>query len=254
MTTNLNTALLLRIAVVSVAVATLSALTTGCDSSEPEPSPTPAASSAATSETTAAPVDDAARFIDDATKSVTMLRTTHIDFTSVGIDDLLVTSYAADVTTDPAVASRGSASIKINGEYTQSDFYTADGNLWIAGSDSTYIDTGTASGKFDPAVLLDPSRGIGSIVAATTDPVIDAAPSQVNYQDTIKITGTIPAAVATVLVPETSFAGADQLPITLWVDPAEQHTLVQVLILAGEGSVSFRVSPARPFTTPPPAG
>lgn len=242
-----------RIAAVAVASTAVVALSSGCGPSDPTPvaSATPTAEAVSEPAQNGADTVDVKQLLDDAGKSARILRSVSVQFSTTNIEDLLAKSYAAEVTTSPAVAARGSANLKINGKYSQTDFHTNAGNLWIKGADGKFTNAGTARGKFDPAVLLDPERGLAAIISGTTDAQVDGAPAKVNGRDTVKVTGQLPADAATVLVPKTSLGDAEKLPVTLWLSPEQPRMLVQVIIGAGKGSMTIKLAKADPFTTSP---
>lgn len=241
-----------RLAGAVALTASVALVTAGCGPNEPAPAsatPPSAVQSTPPSDGAAAqPAGDAAPMLDEAVKSARVLRTVHVKFSTSGIDNLLARSYAADVTTAPAVAARGSANLKINGQYVQSDFKVVEGNLWVKNADGKYANTGSARGKFDPAVLLDPKRGIAALVEATTDAKVDGAPSKVDGHDAVKITGTIPAEAATVLVPKEQLGDKKTLPISIWLSPEQPRMVMQLIITAGEGSLTLGLDKAEPFT------
>ncbi len=177
------------------------------------------------------------------------MTTAHLLFSSTKVPNLLAQSYSSDVTITPAAAARGSANLKINGAYSQTDFRTHDGDLWIKGTDGNFTNAGPARGRFDPAVLLDPQRGVAGLVSLVADARVDEQPVQLDGHDAVKITGSLPVQAAAVLVPASSLGDNEQLPVTLWIGFQKPYTLEQAIVTVGGGSLTLKLSAAEPFTT-----
>ncbi|KXO92916.1 Putative lipoprotein lprA precursor (plasmid) [Tsukamurella tyrosinosolvens] len=225
---------------------------TAAPAASASPSPVALPSESASPETSGAAAQasgaDASSLIDEAAKSARILRSVRAEYSTTGIENLLAKSYAAEITTTPSVASRGTANLKIQGAYRQSDFRTIDGKLWIKGTDGKFVDAGPARGKFDPAVLLDPQRGLAALIASTESAKIDGGPAKLDGKDTVKVAGTLPTAAAAVLVPRESLGERDEVPVTLWFTPNKPNDLVQLIIKAGDSSITLKLSKGEPFT------
>lgn len=228
----------------AVFVTALPLLVVGCQHSGPDA----AAAHRPASDTAGDP--DAGQLLSDATAAVRATQSARVLFSSTNID-LLARTYAADITLTPANAARGNGALKINGTYSQAEFRTNNGVLWVEGADGAFVNAGPAHGTLDPAALLDPERGIAAFLASVTGPVIQEHESHAGNQAAVKIAGTLPLSAAGVLVPLSTLRGASQLPVTLWVTPQSPHKLVQVIITINDGSLTLQLGEAAPFTTPP---
>lgn len=248
----------LKITIAASVAAIAAVAITACGPAEPKTNAAPTTvSSSAEPSTGPAQTDsttgaDASALIDSAAKSARILRSVHVEFSTTGVLDLLAQSYVADVTTSPAVASRGSANLKINGAYTQTDYRTVDGKLWIKGKDGKFTDMGPARGKFDPAVLLDPQRGLAALVAGVENGKIDGTPAQLNGKEAVKVTGMLAAESAKVLLPREALGDVDEVPVTVWLAPNAPNDLIQLILKTKSGTVTLRMSKGEPFTVAAP--
>lgn len=229
----------------AVFVTALSLLVVGCQHSGPD------AAAAHRSASDTARDSDAGQLLSDATEAVRATQSAHVLFSSTNIADLLARTYAADITLTPANAARGNGTLKINGTYSQAEFRTNNGVLWVEAADGAFVNTGPAHGTLDPAALLDPERGIAALLAAVTGPVVQERESHAGNQAAVKIAGTLLPSAAGVLVPVSTLRGASQLPVMLWVTPQSPRKLVQVIITINDGSLTLQLGEAAPFTTPP---
>ncbi|CPW92618.1 LppX_LprAFG lipoprotein [Mycobacteroides abscessus] len=193
---------------------------------------------------------DATLLMNDAVSAARATPSARLLFSSTNVADLLAKAYAADVTVTPAIAARGNATLKINGDYTQAQFRTGEGTLWVQGSDGAFVKVGRARGTLDPAALLDPARGIAGLLAAVDSPVIEEPHAFAGSDAAIKVTGTLPSPSASALIPKSSLGDAKELPAALWLAPQSPHQLMQLTIAVGDGSLALRVEKGEPFTIP----
>ncbi|WP_100492791.1 LppX_LprAFG lipoprotein [Mycobacteroides abscessus] len=240
---------LTRLAAVGLSAA-VALLAVGCQQQGPSEH---TATSAYVSATADAETDlDVTQLMSAAIATARAMRSAHLMFSSTGVRDLLAKAYAADVTLTPAVAARGNATLKINGDYIQAQFQTVEADLWIQGAGGTFVNAGPAQGTLNPAALLDPQHGIASVLAAVTFPVIVDAKAHAGPDEAVKVAGTLSAAAASALVPRSSLGDATEFPVAVWLAPVDPYPLLQVIVTVGEGSLTLRADKAEPFTVAVP--
>jgi hypothetical protein len=180
-------------------------------------------------------VADAALRLRTTTAATIMVATT-------GIENLIASSYAAQVSTDPAAAN-GNASLMINGERQQANFQVRDGELLLDSADGEPITVGPARGNFDPTLLLDPQLGLASMIE-TISPLSFEGPQPVNggqVAGTVKLHGELPVAAAEAVLPRDNLHNLASVPVTLWLDPNAGNALVQLIITARGGALTLQI-------------
>lgn len=227
---------------------TLSLLAAGCQHPGPGPSTITRSASQPTGDEHNA---DAKRLLTDAANAARAMQSARVLFSSTDVPDLLARAYAADVTVMPAGSAAGNGTLKINGSYSQAEFRTDAGVLWVKASDGSFVNAGPAHGTLDPAALLDPGHGIAGLLASVTAPVIEDRRAHEGWQEAVKITGTLPASAAAVLVPVSSLGSTSELPVAVWVAPESSHQLLQLIVKVGEGSLTVQFDETRSSTAPP---
>lgn len=226
--------------------AAVALLAVGCQQQRPSEN---TATSAYVSATAGAETHlDVNQLMNAAIATARAMRSAHLMFSSTGVTDLLAKAYAADVTLTPTVAARGNATLKINGDYSQTQFQTVEADLWIQDANGTFVDTGPAQGTLNPAALLDPQHGVASVLAAVASPVIVDPKAHAGPDEAVKVAGTLSAAAASVLVPRSSLGAATEFPVAVWLAPVDPYPLLQVIVTVGEGSLTLRADRAEPFT------
>ena len=215
-------------------------LASGCSTAAPPPTGSPLATETAAAardlpSDPSAAVADAARRLRTTTAATIMVATT-------GIENLIASSYAAEVSTDPAAAN-GNASLMINGERQQANFQVRDGELFLDSADGESFTVGPARGNFDPTLLLDPQLGLASMIE-TISPVSFEGPQPVNdgqVAGTVKLRGELPVAAAEAVLPRDNLHNVASVPVTLWLDPDAGNALVQLIITAGGGALTLQI-------------
>ncbi|ART70496.1 hypothetical protein BTO20_19710 [Mycobacterium dioxanotrophicus] len=212
----------------------------GCSTAAPPPAGSPPAA-----ETAAAAPDlpsDPSAAVADAAVRLRATTAAAIMVATTGIENLIASSYAAQVSTDPAAAN-GNANLMINGERQQANFQVRDGELFLDSADGEPIAVGPARGNFDPTLLLDPQLGLASMIE-TISPVSFESPQPVNggqVAGTVKLRGELPVAAAEAVLPRDSLRNLVSLPVTLWLDPDAGNALVQLIITAGGGALTLQI-------------
>jgi hypothetical protein len=173
-----------------------------------------------------------------ATAAVT---SAYIRYSTQGFDSLTATSWAADVTVSPPTA-KGSGELLVDGQRAPTGFDVNAGRLRIENADGTREDVGASFGVLDPPRILDPKTGLSALLSAATGAESDPGPADVEGTTMVRIRAQLPVEAGAILLPAAAIAGTGPLPVTLWIDPAG-NILRQLLLTAGEGSVTLRLDP-----------
>lgn len=194
---------------------------------------------------------DAPARLADASSAMRNTTAAHVQFSSTGVDDLTASSYDADVSVAPP-AAHGSANLLIDGQRVQTGFKVADGQLWVETVDGGVAEAGAAHGQLDPPALIDRATGLAALIGA----VHDAVPVETTDADpaAVKLEAKLPVRAALLLVPRSSLGVGASLPVTLWLDPAENNALAQLVVGIGDGSVSLHISAAQRTNEEPSTG
>lgn len=122
-----------------------------------------------------------------------------------------------------------------------------------------YVSVGPAEKIYDPGIILDKDRGLGAVVGQVQNPTIQGRDA-IDGLATVKVSGTIDAAVIDPIVPQLG-KGGGRLPITLWIvdtnasTPAPAANLVRMVIDKDQGNVDITLSNwGAPVTIPNPVG
>ncbi|MFB7874215.1 MULTISPECIES: LppX_LprAFG lipoprotein [unclassified Nocardia] len=253
-----------RSAITSVvaAAALCAALVSGCSSDE--------------TTTTAPPtgaLPDGAQLVKESAKTTQTLRTVHLNIDVTNLPDLPVETVSADVTneTQGSGAAMGEAKVKIKPEdpFTEAKFLVVDKVLYTE-TGGRYVPAGPAEKVYDPGVILDKDKGIANVIANVQNPKAESR-EVIDGINTVKITGTIDAAVIDPIVPRIG-QNAGTMPITLWIQdtapPASDSTkpsdaastgdgpnLVKAVVKKDSGEVTVGLSNwAKPVNIVKPAG
>ncbi|MGW6422311.1 LppX_LprAFG lipoprotein [Nocardia sp. NPDC055053] len=247
-----------------VAVAAVcAALVTGCSKDD-----------AAT--TTAPPtgqLPDGAQLVKESAKTTQTLRTVHLNINVKNLPNLPVETVSADVTneTQGSGAAMGEAKVKLTPEsqFTEAKFLVVDKVLYTQ-TGGRYVPAGPAEKVYDPGVILDKDKGIANVIANVQNAKAEGR-EVIDGINTVKITGTIDAAVIDPIVPRVG-ENAGTMPITLWIQdtapPASDSTkpsdaastgdgpnLVRAVVKKDQGEVTVGLSNwAKPVNIVKPAG
>ncbi|MEU3011809.1 LppX_LprAFG lipoprotein [Nocardia asteroides] len=251
------------ITAVVAAAALCAALVTGCTKDD--------------STTTAAPptgaLPDGAQIVKESAKTTQTLRTVHLKIDVDNLPNLPVETVSADVTneTQGSGAAMGEAKVKLKpeAEFTESKFLVVDKVLYTQAG-GRYVPAGPAEKVYDPGVILDKDKGIANVIANVQNPKTEGR-EVIDGINTVKVTGTIDAAVIDPIVPRVG-ENAGTMPITLWIQdtapPASDSTkpsdaastgegpnLVRAVVKKDQGEVTVGLSNwAKPVNIVKPAG
>lgn len=224
-------------AAVLVALGIITALLTGCSSSN---------------STSNAPLPDAATLLKQSSDTIKNLKSVHLALQVTGsIPNLPVHSLTGDLTNAPAVAAKGNASITAFGQTVNADFVVANGNLYAALTPNRWTNFGSAADIYDPSVILDPDKGLANLLANFTNPKSDGRET-INGIQTVRVKGTVNGPVIAAIVPEIN----NPVPATAWIREGGDHDLVKASVETSPGNtIDMTLSNwNQPVTVSAPAG
>lgn len=266
-----------------LASATLAAaLVAGCGSdtktaestSESASTTTAAASSSSTAASPTAAAPDAAAVLKESARTTQTLRAVHIDLEVTELPNVPVGMVNADVTSieqgNGQAVGNATFHLTPSAPLEPADFLVTQKVFYTKGADGKYASKGPADKIYDPAIILDKDKGLAKLIGAVQAPK-DGGKEDVDGVATVKVSGTIDAAVVDPIVPGMG-QGGGQLPITLWIadvpppagpppttlpsdapSPGDGPNLVRVVIEKDAGSVDATLSKwAVPVTIPSP--
>lgn len=206
-----------RLLIALAALTTAAALIAGCSSSKQ-----------------AGELPDAATLVKEAGTATKDLKSAHLVITVTGrIEKLPVKTLEGDLTNDPSTAAKGETKITLFGSDVDVKFVVIDGELYGAISGDDYDDYGPAVKIYDVSAILDPDKGLANILANFTDPKVDGRET-INNQDTIRVTGTVPADAVNKLASQLGATGP--MSSTIWIQEGGDHELVQARLDPSPGN------------------
>lgn len=231
-------------------------------------------SSSAATPTSGAALPQAAQLVQDCGKATAALHYVHVALATTNVDTLSVQSVNADVTNQPQGNGQavGDASVRIKpaSPFVAEQFLVTNKIMYTKQGDGRYTEVGPAEKIYDPGIILDKDKGLGNVVRKVQNPQV-AGSETTNGVATVKVTGTIDAAVIDPVVPKLG-EGGGTLPITLWITDVGAGTspsaspsatpsagttpnLVKMLVNKGQGSVEITLSAwGKQFDVPNPTG
>lgn len=201
----------------------------------------------ASSPSPGSPSPEAQQILQDSSKATKGLHSVHVVVTVNNLSTLPFESVDADVTNQPQGNGQavGNAKVRMkpNTPVVATEFLVTNKTMYTKrGGD--YVSVGPAEKIYDPGIILDKDQGRDAIDGLAT----------------VKVSGTIDAAVIDPIVPQLG-KGGGRLPITLWIvdtnasTPAPAANLVRMVIDKDQGNVDITLSNwGAPVTIPNPAG
>jgi LppX_LprAFG lipoprotein len=262
------------------AAALITTMATGCGgnsstSQSGSSSASPAASGTTSAVVSASPTSPAssgtaapqvATLIQNSAKVTGDLRSLHVELDTFNITTLPMEQVHGNVNiaSEGNGQAKGSATIRSgpNTPAVAKEFVVWNRTMYTKGPDGKYVSMGPAEKIYDPAVILDKDKGLANIIGKVQNPV-QAGTENINGIPTVKITGTIDAAVIDVVVPQLGKDGGT-LPVTLYIadtsapatstvpTPAQPY-LVQLGVKKDPGNVRITMSDwGKPYTIEDP--
>ena len=186
---------------------------------------------------------DAAGLLEDAAKSTADIRSAHFTLTVNGkVPGLDVQSAEGDLTREggDAGAAQGSVKMTLFGSLFEGEFVIVDDKAYIKGPTGGYqtLPASLIANLYDPAAILDPSRGVANVLSNVQDPNTEAE-EDVDGVPTYRVTGKVARDVIAPLVP-----GVDaDVDATFWLRKDGDHQPVKAsVVVPVEGSPSVDVT------------
>ena len=126
----------------------------------------------------------------DVTKN---LKSAHLVLSVIGkIPGLPIKTLTGDLTTAPATAASGDVQLTMGGSEIDANFVVLDGELYATLTPNKWSDFGKAADIYDVSTILNPDTGVANVLANFNDPKAEGRET-INGQNTIRISGTVPA-------------------------------------------------------------
>ncbi|WP_197283661.1 LppX_LprAFG lipoprotein [Mycobacterium sp. Marseille-P9652] len=208
-----------RLTAVLASLSIATALIAGCSSGTKQSGP---------------PLPDANTLLKQSAETTKTVKSGHLVLSTSGkIQGLPIKVLTGDLTTSPATAAKGNATITLGGSDIQVDFAVVDGDLYATLTPNKWSDFGKASDIYDPSIILSPTDGLANALNNFTDAKAESRET-VNGQTTIKISGKISADAVNKLVP--NFSASQPVPATVWIQESGDHQLVQANLQKSSGN------------------
>jgi lipoprotein LprG len=186
------------------------------------------------SKQSSAPLPDATTLVKQSADTTKNLKSAHLVLTVTGkIPGLPIKTLTGDLTTTPATAAQGNATITLGGSDIQANFAVVDGDLYATLTPNKWSDFGKASDIYDPSQILDPNVGLANVLANFTDAKAEGRDT-IGGQSTIRISGNVTADAVNKLA--SSFNATQPLPTTVWIQETGDHQLVQASLQKSSGN------------------
>jgi lipoprotein LprG len=256
-----------------VTASLIAALVAGCGSESKTPQTTGASGTSSATATSGAP--QAAKIVAESAKTTMTLHSVHIALTATNLPKLPVSNVNGDATNLPQGSGRAVGDAKFratpDAPFVETQFLVADKTFYTKNADGTYTPVGPSPKIYDPAVILDKNKGLANIIRSVQNPTVDGKET-IDGVATVKVSGTIDAAVIDPVVP-TLGQGGGTLPISLWIadvapaatlttslasdapSPGNGPNLVRMVVNKDQGSVDVTLSAwEKPVNIPSPTG
>ncbi len=189
---------------------------------------------------------DAATVVKQAADAMRQVTGMHLDVAVQGnVPNLSVTKLDGDVSNTPQTVATGTATLTVGQKSVDSKFVFVDGHLYsdVADPGGKYTDYGDGVSIYDVSTLLDPNRGLASILSNLKNPKV-AGTEQVNGVATTKITGTLSSSdIARLAGSRLGPENETTTPTTVWIASDGSHHLVKLQIVPVEnGTVTLTMS------------
>lgn len=181
-----------------------------------------------------APLPDATTLVKQSADATKKVKSAHIALSIQGkIQGLPIKTLQGDLTTAPATAASGNATITLGGSDIDANFVVLDGTLYATLTPNKWSDFGKASDIYDVSVLLNPDSGLGNALANFSDAKAEGRET-IDGQSTIKVSGNVSADAVNKIVPQ--FNATQRVPSTVWIQETGDHQLVRANLQKSEGN------------------
>ena len=138
-----------------------------------------------------APLPDATTLVKQSAAATKNVKSAHLVLSVQGkIQGLPLKTLTGDLTTAPATAASGNATITLGGSDIDANFVVVDGTLYAALTPNKWSDFGKASDIYDVSVLLNPDTGLGNVLANFSNAKAEGR-DNINGQNTVRISGNV---------------------------------------------------------------
>jgi lipoprotein LprG len=208
-----------RLSAVLASLSLATALIAGCSSS---------------SKPSGAPLPDATTLVKQSADATKNVKSAHLVLTVNGkISGMPIKVLTGDLTTTPATAASGNATITIGGSDIQADFVVVDGSLYATLTPNKWSDFGKASDIYDVSVILNPDTGLADALSNFSNAKAEGRET-INGQNTIRISGNVSADAVNKIAPP--FNATQPVPATVWIQETGDHQLVQASLQKSPGN------------------
>jgi lipoprotein LprG len=181
-----------------------------------------------------APLPDATTLVKQSADTTKNVKSAHLVLKVTGkIPGLPIKVLTGDLTTAPATAASGNATLTVGGSDIQADFVVVDGDLYATLTPNKWSDFGKASDIYDVSVILNPDSGLANALNNFSNAKAEGRET-INGQNTIKISGNISADAVNKIAPQ--FAASGPVPSTVWIQETGDHQLVQASLEKSSGN------------------
>lgn len=180
------------------------------------------------------PLPDAATLLKQSSQTTKNVKSVHLVLSVTGkVQGLPVKTLTGDLSTSPATAAKGETTITFAGSDIDAQFVVYDTVLYAALTPDKWSDFGPAADIYDPSSILNPNTGLANVLANITDAKSEARET-INGQNTIRISGQVPADAVNQLAPQ--LKASQPQPATQWIQENGDHQLVQAKLDQGAGN------------------
>jgi len=181
-----------------------------------------------------APLPDAATLVKQSADATKNVKSAHVVLTVKGkVPGLPIKTLTGDLTTTPATAASGNATITLGGSDIDANFAIVDGDLYATLTPNKWSDFGKASDIYDVSVILNPDTGLANALSNFSNAKTEGRDT-INGQNTIRISGNVSADAVNNIAPP--FNATQPVPSTVWIQETGDHELVQASLQKSSGN------------------
>jgi lipoprotein LprG len=186
------------------------------------------------SQSSGGPLPDATPLVQQSAAVTKNVKSAHLVLTVNGkVPGLSLKTLSGDLTTAPATAAKGSATITFGGGDIDVNFVVFNGDLYATLTPNKWSDFGPASDIYDPSQILSLNNGLANVLANFTDAKAEGRDT-INGQAAIRISGKVTAAAVNQIAPP--FSATQPVPATIWIQETGDHQLVQAQLEKSSGN------------------
>lgn len=175
-------------------------------------------------------VPDGAELLTDSSEAMSTVSSTRVTIDTQG--ELGIPIQAAQGQLSRDGSAKGTATTRQLGQVVDLDFVIVDNVLYVRGPTGGFQKLSVSAGVvYDPSVILDPDRGIASVLASGTEATTEAR-EDIDGVDSYRVRATFPGQALGALVPGFNQDSNAQV----WI-AEENSRLVQARFPAPNGAV-----------------